>query len=398
LSISKVHSHYENLKVARNAPLEVIRAAYRVLAQKHHPDINDSADASRVMRLLNEAWETLSDPERRAAHDKWIHEEESKFNREPPPVERKARVDTGWTYSTTENQASNTEKPAGNSAPSATSGKKKTNSADTVRSHRGTWAGRQPHAPTEGWRASEQGGLWQRKWAVLLLLVLVAGSLGWWVIAPKTLPSGNKARNSAMQQDAVRESKPVTPQQPNLRTVKTSSGTTYWVDIKPGDDIDSVVAELERNEKNQAREKRKVNNGTGTRSAASINPDPDARQNTGYLDSVRGAGGGLSTFTVDNTQGSRDVVARLYVDGKLPAVRSFLVKQGNTFTVRNLAPGTFVLRYRYIGSEDTYEADRSFVLKQTEDETGTRYSNMTVTLYGVTDGNLRTKLVSKDAF
>ena len=32
-----IRTHYDNLKVARNAPPEVIRAAYRVLAQKYHP-------------------------------------------------------------------------------------------------------------------------------------------------------------------------------------------------------------------------------------------------------------------------------------------------------------------------------------------------------------------------
>lgn len=36
----QIHSHYDNLKVARNAPLEVIKAAYKTLSQKYHPDRN----------------------------------------------------------------------------------------------------------------------------------------------------------------------------------------------------------------------------------------------------------------------------------------------------------------------------------------------------------------------
>ena len=76
------HSHYDNLKVARNAPAEVIRAAYRVLAQRHHPDMNPSPDSARVMKVLNEAWEVLGDPKRRAEHDAWITEQESKANEE----------------------------------------------------------------------------------------------------------------------------------------------------------------------------------------------------------------------------------------------------------------------------------------------------------------------------
>ncbi|MCS6804710.1 MAG: DnaJ domain-containing protein, partial [Blastocatellia bacterium] len=36
----KLHTHYDNLKVARNAPPEVIRAAYKTLSQRFHPDRN----------------------------------------------------------------------------------------------------------------------------------------------------------------------------------------------------------------------------------------------------------------------------------------------------------------------------------------------------------------------
>ena len=70
-----VHTQYDNLKVARNATPEVIRAAYRVLAQRYHPDKNSSPDAVRVMKLLNEAFAVLSDPQSRAEHDAWIDEQ-----------------------------------------------------------------------------------------------------------------------------------------------------------------------------------------------------------------------------------------------------------------------------------------------------------------------------------
>ncbi|MEY2893111.1 MAG: hypothetical protein RJA98_3019 [Pseudomonadota bacterium] len=71
-----IHSHYDNLKVARSAPVEVIRAAYRALAKQYHPDQNPSPDAARVMKLLNAAWEVLGDPVQRAQHDVWIAEQE----------------------------------------------------------------------------------------------------------------------------------------------------------------------------------------------------------------------------------------------------------------------------------------------------------------------------------
>ena len=74
--MERAHTHYDNLKVTRNAPTEVIRAAYRVLAQKYHPDVNPSPDALRVMKIFNEAWDVLSNPTRRAEHDQWIVEQE----------------------------------------------------------------------------------------------------------------------------------------------------------------------------------------------------------------------------------------------------------------------------------------------------------------------------------
>ncbi|MES2102058.1 MAG: J domain-containing protein [Pseudomonadota bacterium] len=69
----KVHSHYDNLKVARDASADDIRAAYRALTRKHHPDRNpDNADAERVMSVVNVAYGVLSDPVKRSEHDRWI--------------------------------------------------------------------------------------------------------------------------------------------------------------------------------------------------------------------------------------------------------------------------------------------------------------------------------------
>ena len=59
--MERVHTYYDNLKIVRTAPTEVIRAAYRAMAQKYHPDLNPAPDAARVMKLVNEAWEVLSD-------------------------------------------------------------------------------------------------------------------------------------------------------------------------------------------------------------------------------------------------------------------------------------------------------------------------------------------------
>ena len=57
---------YEVLQVNPRAEPEVIRAAYRTLARKYHPD--HGGDAGRMI-ALNDAWDVLGDPARRAAYD-----------------------------------------------------------------------------------------------------------------------------------------------------------------------------------------------------------------------------------------------------------------------------------------------------------------------------------------
>jgi curved DNA-binding protein CbpA len=75
--MAKIHTHYDNLKVSRMAPQEVIRAAYKALSQKYHPDKNPGDEKSaRVMAILNSAYDTLSDTQRRKEHDEWIAAEE----------------------------------------------------------------------------------------------------------------------------------------------------------------------------------------------------------------------------------------------------------------------------------------------------------------------------------
>lgn len=75
--MNKLHTHYDNLKVARDAPPEVIRAAYKTLCHKFHPDRHSDSDkATHTFQLINTAYEVLSDPARRLHHDAWIAKQE----------------------------------------------------------------------------------------------------------------------------------------------------------------------------------------------------------------------------------------------------------------------------------------------------------------------------------
>ncbi|HEX5417751.1 MAG TPA: molecular chaperone DnaJ [Chloroflexota bacterium] len=66
--------YYEVLGVSRTASDDEIRAAYRKLAFKHHPDRNKDADAEEKIKEINEAYECLSNGQRRREYDQFGHQ------------------------------------------------------------------------------------------------------------------------------------------------------------------------------------------------------------------------------------------------------------------------------------------------------------------------------------
>jgi curved DNA-binding protein CbpA len=60
---------YTILELDSHADAEAIRAAYRLLARRYHPDAGDGSSSDKF-RQITEAYETLSDPQRRATYDR----------------------------------------------------------------------------------------------------------------------------------------------------------------------------------------------------------------------------------------------------------------------------------------------------------------------------------------
>src|SRR5579862_5419869 len=66
--------YYDVLGVAKNASDDEIKKAYRKLAMKYHPDRNpDNKDAEEHFKEAKEAYEMLSDAQKRAAYDQYGH-------------------------------------------------------------------------------------------------------------------------------------------------------------------------------------------------------------------------------------------------------------------------------------------------------------------------------------
>jgi molecular chaperone DnaJ len=71
--MSSKRDYYETLNVSRNATKDEIRKAFRKLARQYHPDVNKSPEAESKFKEINEAYEVLSDDEKRARYDRFGH-------------------------------------------------------------------------------------------------------------------------------------------------------------------------------------------------------------------------------------------------------------------------------------------------------------------------------------
>jgi len=71
--MSAKRDYYEVLGVDRQATDEEIKKAFRRLARQYHPDVNKSPDAEAKFKEINEAYEVLSENDKRAAYDRFGH-------------------------------------------------------------------------------------------------------------------------------------------------------------------------------------------------------------------------------------------------------------------------------------------------------------------------------------
>jgi DnaJ-class molecular chaperone len=64
--------YYRVLGIDPDAELPTIRSAYRRLARRYHPDVAENKNSGRRFLIIQEAYEVLSDPERRRKYDRLI--------------------------------------------------------------------------------------------------------------------------------------------------------------------------------------------------------------------------------------------------------------------------------------------------------------------------------------
>jgi curved DNA-binding protein len=77
--------YYEVLGVARDADADAVKRAYRKLARKYHPDVSKEKNAENKFKEVQEAYEVLRDPEKRAAYDQLGRDYRTGQQFRPPP-------------------------------------------------------------------------------------------------------------------------------------------------------------------------------------------------------------------------------------------------------------------------------------------------------------------------
>jgi uncharacterized Zn finger protein (UPF0148 family) len=120
-------SPYTILQVSENAESEVIKAAYKSLSKKYHPDIDSSLNAQEKMKDINWAYSILRDPDKRKEWD--ISYIRSRPQPSPPQSQKSASKYSAGTRVKQATSQSKPEKPRTKKQPVSSTARKKTEQA-----------------------------------------------------------------------------------------------------------------------------------------------------------------------------------------------------------------------------------------------------------------------------
>ncbi|MEX3931837.1 J domain-containing protein [Paraburkholderia phymatum] len=385
----KIHSHYDNLKVSRDAPQEVIRAAYRTLCQKYHPDRRiDDPDAERVMKIINASYAVLSDPVQRKEHDEWLARKE-----------REASAAAA---------ASSSSRPSGSSASSASSA-----SAAAASQHMPRYAASQAEASA---RSMPRGSGWtsqarvdpraaaRKKPRASFGLALRRVSLRGWIAIVACAFVGYVVITESMS--------------PWPFTRNITSGASYGehghADAESAAATDGNGRALAAMASAQAATSPWTNDASVAASDASGQatsaPAPYVRPSVapngapwpataGYLDGMPvGASGGHSSVTIDNSINRFDVFGKLVYNASVfdQPVRHFFVPAGRTFTLKDVAPGSYDVRYQNLDDGGIYKS-QPFGLTEQAVGNGLDATHISVMLYA-SPGSMQATAIGRGEF
>jgi hypothetical protein len=384
-----LHTHYDTLKVARDAPPEVVRAAYRALTLKYHPDRHASnADATQAMALLNSAYDVLSDPQKRREYDEWI-----KYVETQPEGRRKDRTSgrADWI-----------------SAPGAGEGASLSRWSIVFSRVRNYWV-----FYALALIAIFVGSLWyesiyrHRSQALVPLASAVTAAREANPVdepspfarrAPEVAPPAPPQTNSSMPAPeppnvAKRDEAPYP--RPPAKPARPRAPEQVARAAKPA--TQPPVAHVRKH----VQPAHPTDDSEPAYTRPSAAPNGEAWPTTS--DYVSGYPqrntNGMSQVTIDNSRNMADAFVKVISvsDSEPKVVRNIFVQGSDRFTVNNLRAGSYELHYQNLDSGALMRSE-VFALEESAISSGTRYSAVTLTLHNKPDEGMNTFALSPSDF
>lgn len=108
---------------------------------------------------------------------------------------------------------------------------------------------------------------------------------------------------------------------------------------------------------------------------------------------------GFSSVKVDNTQNNSDVFVKLVSlnMNNFNAVRHFYIPVGGEFTIKKVSPGDYDIRYQDLNTGSLVKSEK-FKLEHHKTNNGIEFSHITMTLYKVAYGNMKTFPITESEF
>ena len=407
-----LRTHYDNLKIARDAPPEVVRAAYRALCLKYHPDRHATdPEATEMMALLNSAYEVLSDPDKRRDYDEWIHFAESKPARE----QALAHTETGseWTGTRGSSDAPGPSRLLG-----------------TLGRFRHYWV-----FYLLALVAIFMGSLWyeslylHRSKALTPLASALSAArqepppdLHESLFARPSAPGGGSSSSTAVAPPlqsqpapAAQADQPVTPprhapppaaQSTPAPASSSNNGSKARVHQQLSSDAASAKRPTPRaaaraHSAQPSAEAFEGNDGAEPYTRPAIAPNGEAwPSSSDYVSGYQQHNtNGLSQVVIDNTQNSSDAFVKIVSVGESEpkVVRNVFIQAADRFTVSNLRAGTYELRYQNLDSGQMLRSE-VFALEESAIASGMRYSTVTLTLHSRADESMNTFALPREQF
>ena len=342
---------YDVLSVSRFAPIEVIRAAHKTLSQRYHPDKVFSAyekeQATQKMQKINQAFEVLSNDIKRKEYDNWLLSQENLYNQNHTTGVNKNKIVVSIDYG---NAFEKSKEMAEKSKIFANQAK--TNFSQNVQVI-----------------SSATTSAIENLIHLIFKLLCYAGVMGivWLGIQFVVQTATGKDPLASIQNSSLNS------------TQETSSSNDTGSNNQENTNTEPVYK--------SASHLKAPNGQPFPKSAGYVRGYPKLNMD------------GLSMITVDNSQNSANIFGKLVYlgNGDPKTVRSFFIPSGGGLVLRNVTIGEYDIRYKDLEDNQIAKSE-SFSVQEINEGTGTQFSNITMTLYKVANGNMQTTPISENEF